>query len=415
MRAVRAGLASVVLLVPTTILAPAAGASSLPECKVKIGTTEPRSAPWEHRRLDARRVWPITDGRGVLVAVIDSGFNAEQGQLRKIHVRAGVNVSGAFGPADTRDCVYHGTAVAGIIAAPRVDGVYFTGIAPGVTIMPIKEQQGDEQPGTNHIAQAIDAAVAARADVINVSITTSVGTPELERAVAAAERADIVIVAAGGNDGSSSNLAAFPAAYSTKYPNTLAVAMTDQNDQVSGVSTRGTYINIAAPGKGVELPMPKVGYLASQDGTSFAAAVVTGTVALVRAAHPTLSAAQVVSRIEATADAPPGVGVPNAAYGYGIVNPYLAVTAIRDDSARPVPVESSKPIPAVPRRPAANRHRQHLALGVGAALLGLAVVVALAGAVVRRSSPLSGPHRDRTDPTQHSDFRETPTRSTEWR
>jgi membrane-anchored mycosin MYCP len=88
--------------------------------------------------------------------------------------------------------------------------------------------------------------------------------------------------------------------------------MTDQNDQVSGVSTRGTYINIAAPGKGVELAMPKVGYLANQDGTSFATPVVTGTVALVRAAHPRLTAAQVVSRLEATADAPPGVGVPNA-------------------------------------------------------------------------------------------------------
>jgi membrane-anchored mycosin MYCP len=411
MRSVRAGLASVLLLVPTVTAAPVADASLSPECKVKIGTTEVRSEPWEHRRLDARRVWPITDGSGVLVAVIDSGFNAEQAQLHKIHVRAGVNVSGVFGPADTRDCVYHGTAVTGIIAAATVRGVYFTGIAPGVTIMPIKEQQGDEQPGTNHIAQAIDAAVAARADVINVSITTVVGTPELERAVAAAERAGIVIVAAGGNDGSSSNLAAFPAAYSTNYPNVLAVAMTDQNDQVSGVSTRGTYINIAAPGKGVELPMPKVGYLANQDGTSFATPVVTGTVALVRAAHPTLSAAQVVSRIEATADAPPGVGVPNAAYGYGIVNPYLAVAAIRDDSARPVPVAPPKPIPPVTPRPAASRHRQHLALGVGAAILGLAVVVALVAALVRRSSALSGPPRDGTDPTQHGDYRETPTRS----
>ncbi len=197
---------------------PVADASSSPECKVKIGTTEPRSEPWEHRRLDVRRVWPITDGSGVLVSVIDSGFNAEQGQLRKIHVRAGLNVSGVFGRADTRDCVYHGTAVTGIIAAPMVEGVYFTGIAPGVTIMPIKEQQGDEQPGTNHIAQEIEAAVAARAHVINVSITTSVGTPDLERAVAAAERADIVIVAAGGNDGSTNNLAAFPAGVLDEVP-----------------------------------------------------------------------------------------------------------------------------------------------------------------------------------------------------
>jgi hypothetical protein len=73
MRSVRAGLASVLLLVPTVTAAPVADASLSPECKVKIGTTEVRSEPWEHRRLDARRVWPITDGSGVLVAVIDSG------------------------------------------------------------------------------------------------------------------------------------------------------------------------------------------------------------------------------------------------------------------------------------------------------------------------------------------------------
>lgn len=391
MRALGAGTAVAALLVATAVAtAPGAGADPPPQCNVKVGTNEQRTQPWELKRLNVQQIWPITDGTGVLVAVVDSGFNREQAQLSRIKVRQGVNVSGVFGRTDTRDCFFHGTAVTGIIAAPPVNGVYFTGVAPGVTIMPIKEQQGEDQQGTNHIAEAIDAAVAAHARVINISITTPVSTPDLEAAVAAAARADVVIVAAGGNDLNGSNAPAYPAAYSNKYPNVLAVSMTDQNDQVGGVSTTGGYINIAAPGDGVELPMPKVGYLANQQGTSYATPVVTGTAALVLAAHPRLTAAQVVARIEATADAPPGFTVPSPAYGYGIVNPYLAVTAFRDDAAGPPTTAGARPIAAVPPRPPADRHLQHLALGVGIALLGLAVVAGLVAAVIRRGAWLAG-------------------------
>ncbi len=394
MRALGAGTAIAALLVATAVVAaPHAGADPPPDCKVKTGTTEQRTQPtqpWELKRLNVQQVWPITDGTGVLVAVIDSGFDGDPRQLSQIKVRPGVNVSGAFGRTDTRDCFFHGSAVTGIIAAPPVNGVYFTGVAPGVTIMPIKEQQGEEQQGTNHIAEAIDAAVAAHARVINISITTPVATPDLEQAVAAAARANIVIVAAGGNDGSTTNLPAYPAAYSNSYPNVLAVSMTDQNDDVSGISTQGSYINIAAPGNGVELPMPKGTYLANQQGTSYATPVVTGTAALVLAAHPRLTAAEVVSRIEATADAPPGFTVPSPAYGYGIVNPYLAVTAVRDDAAGPPPTAEGQPIAAVPPQPPADRHLQHLALGVGIALLGLAVVAGLVAAIVRRGASFAG-------------------------
>ena len=394
MRALGAGTAAFALLVATaTGAAPRAGADSPPECKVKIGAPEQQTQPtqpWELKRLSVEQIWPITDGAGVLVAVIDSGFDRDRPQLSHIKVRQGVNVSGAFGPTDTRDCFFHGTAVTGIIAAPPVNGVYFTGVAPGVTIMPIKEQLGDVQQGTNHIAEAIDAAIAAHARVVNISITTPVPTPDLERAVAAAARANIVMVAAGGNDLNGSNAPAYPAAYSTRYPNVLAVSMTDQNDAVGGISTQGSYIDIAAPGNGVELPMPKGTYLANQQGTSYATPVVTGTAALVLAAHPGLSAAQVVSRIEATADAPPGVTVPSPAYGYGIVNPYLAVTAVRGDAVAPQPKAEAQPIAAVPPRPPADRHPQHLALGVGIALLGLAVVAGMVAAVVRRGAWLAG-------------------------
>ncbi|HEY3631331.1 MAG TPA: S8 family serine peptidase [Jatrophihabitantaceae bacterium] len=397
-RPLAAAAASCALLmsVPATTSITAAAAAP-PECNVKIGSparqAEQAGEPWEHKRLNVRQVWPITDGSGVLVAVIDSGFNNEGTQLSQIHLRLpGVNVSGVFGPNDVRDCFYHGTAVTGIIAAPRVDGVFFTGVAPGVTILPIKEQQSEDEKGTEKMATAIDAAIAARARVVNISISAQNGTPDLERAIAAAARADIVIVAAGGNDGQNTNQPAYPAAYSTRYPNVLAVSMTDRADTVSGVSTHGNYINIAAPGAGVEVAMPKNTYAPNQDGTSFASPVVAGTAALVRAAHPKLTAAEVVSRIEATADAPPGVTVPSASYGYGIVNPYLAVTAVRNDAAASPPPPTPQAVQAVPPPPPASRHLQHLALGVSVALLGLAVLAGLIAAIVRRGTWFGGMH-----------------------
>jgi membrane-anchored mycosin MYCP len=398
--AATAGAVTLAVLSATAVgFAPAATADP-PECNVKIGGAEPPSQPWELKRLDVQDIWPITDGAGIRVGVIDSGLNTEQAQLSKMHVAPGKNVSGVFTPDDTRDCVYHGTAVAGIIAAPKVNGVYFTGVAPGVTIVPIKEQQSEQQQGTNHIGAAIEAAIAAHVQVINISIVTNVGTPDLRQAVADAARHDIVVVAAGGNDGATTDLSAYPAAYSTEYPNVLAVAMTDQNDVASGASTRGSYVNISAPGNGVELPMPKTGYLPNGQGTSFAAPVVAGTAALVRAAHPSLTAAQVVSRIEATADAPPGVSVPSSTYGYGIVNPYLAVTTVRDDSAPGAPTSKPSEIAALPPGPKADRHLQHLALATGLILLGLAVVAGLVAGIIRRGSWF-------TAPTQSPDHAET--------
>ena len=61
--------------------------------------------------------------------------------------------------------------------------------------------------------------------------------------------------------------------------------------------------------------------------------------------------------------------MPDAAYGHGIVNPYLALTAIRDNAACPVRMAQPKPIAAVPPRPPVSRHLQHLAPGVGAVTL----------------------------------------------
>ena len=96
--------------------------------------------PWTRKRLAPERVWPITTGTGVIVAVIDTGVDASVPQFAG-HVLPGMDVVNGSGPADN-DCYGHGTFVAGIIASQAPAGTGVAGIAPGVTILPIRQANG---------------------------------------------------------------------------------------------------------------------------------------------------------------------------------------------------------------------------------------------------------------------------------
>ncbi|HYU04991.1 MAG TPA: S8 family serine peptidase, partial [Jatrophihabitantaceae bacterium] len=272
------------LVLGVALISPASPAQAAPgTCNVKLGGPEPGDVPWAQTRLGFDRAWTVTQGAGVAVAVIDSGVNTEQSQMRLIHYVPGANVIAGAGPTDTRDCVGHGTAVAGIVAAPQVRTIAFTGVAPKASIMPIKVTDQNQGIAPQAIADAIDAATAAHVGVINISIATSSDVPSLRQAIDRAEARDVVVVAAASDDGANANQTAYPAAY----PTVLAVAASDRQDAVANFSGTGRYIDLAAPGVKVETPAPKSGYL-PQNGTSFAAPYVSGAAALVRAAHPRL-------------------------------------------------------------------------------------------------------------------------------
>jgi membrane-anchored mycosin MYCP len=317
-RVLRAVLVATIVGTAALIGTPAAAA----DCPRPSGGPFP-GVPWAQERLGASQVWPLTRGRGVTVAVVDSGVSATHPQLRGA-VTGGANV--LDGTAPTVDCVAHGTIVAGIIAGRGAPGARFTGIAPDARIAPIKTLDNvDRAEGAEEqIARGIEAAVSGGADVINVSAASNTPSPRLARAVRAALARDIVVVAAAGNDEQRTGAPMYPAAYD----GVLTVAASTRDGSLAEFSVMQPYIEVAAPGEEIVGPAPAGdGYITAK-GTSFAAPYVAGVAALVRAYHPDLKAPEVVRRITLTADAP------TTSSGYGVVDPYRAVTAVLAAPAR---------------------------------------------------------------------------------
>src|SRR6185437_5639544 len=219
------------------------------------------------------------------------------------------------------DCVGHGTAVASIIAAAPMPGISFTGVAPAARILSVKISGTDTFP-TAATPRGIMDAVQFGADVINLSLSTPDDVPALRQAVAYALSHNVVVVAAAGNDIPQNGTGPF---YPAAYPGVLSVGAAAPGGALAPFSDRRTPVGVIAPGVNVTSAYPGTfpdAYNPDQSGTSFAAAYVSGVVALVRAAHPRLNPAQVVARLEATARGSTGPGS-----GHGVIDPDRAVTA----------------------------------------------------------------------------------------
>lgn len=280
--------------------------------------------PWSLQRLLLDEMWENSRGAGVKVAVIDTGVDNDNSQLRQAidpDVRGEDYIT--HGGDGTDDPVGHGTKVAGIIAARPVAGTGFVGIAPQATIIPIRQNDAEGSGTAGTMAKAIDYAVEHGAGVINISQDTSQALQpgsDLERAVEAAIHAGTVVVAAAGNDGASGEK---KLTYPASFPGVLAVAASDRNNERASFSQPGDFVGVAAPGVDMVSTVPKGGQCID-NGTSFAAPYVAGVVALVRSKYPKWSPAQVVARIEQTAERTESGH--NALVGWGVVDPVAALT-----------------------------------------------------------------------------------------
>jgi type VII secretion-associated serine protease mycosin len=273
--------------------------------------------------------WSVTRGAGVTIAIIDTGVDGSVPELQGAVV-GGADFSG-LGSPDGQTPVgsansEHGTMVASLAAGRGTGpGAGVIGAAPEASILALSIGFGEGATSSDdQIASAVRWAVDNGADVINMSLTrNTLDWPESwDEAFLYAMQHDVVVVAAAGNRGSGTTEVGAPATM----PGVLTVAGTDENGEASfDASSQGITISVAAPSEGLVGTAPGGGHLI-WGGTSGATPIVSGIVALVRAAHPDLDAANIIQRVIATAR---DAGDPGAdpIYGFGLVDAAAAVSA----------------------------------------------------------------------------------------
>ena len=252
---------------PNAAAAPTAGApASAPDASASAA-----NIPWGVARVNAPAAWSSGQGAGVKVAVIDTGIDCTHPDL-KCDFSAGVNLlDPSSNPMDDNE---HGTHVAGTIAG-RGNGGGALGVAPKATLIPVKVLDADGAGSLSDIVKGINWATNAGVDVINMSLGGPNGSAALQRAVNQALSAGVVIVAAAGNSGPNPNTVGFPGGY----PGVIAVAASDNNDQIASFSSRGSAVAFVAPGVNITSTIPGGGYKALS-GTSMASPHVAGLAAL---------------------------------------------------------------------------------------------------------------------------------------
>ncbi|MEV0902536.1 S8 family serine peptidase [Actinoplanes sp. NPDC049802] len=336
------------------------------------------AVPAELKAYAPGRLAGLATGAGVRVAVVDSGVDARHPQLRGRVVAGRDLLRDEF--AGRRDCVGHGTGVAGIIAAGADAGTGVQGLAPGVTIVPVRvseHQDLDEAAvaaggSARTFAQGIRwAAGPGRAQVINISLVMPRESAAVRSAIADAVAAGVIVVAAAGNDGPAAGLA-YPAAY----PGVIGVGAVGADGVRASYSQVGEHVDVVAFGDKVTVASPVAGHTVAQ-GTSFATPFVTATVALLRERFPRESAAEITRRLLRSVDPAPG-GARSDEYGFGLLNPYRALT----EEAGPV-VAAVPSVVAV--APAAGGSPEWVRAGwFAAGGFGLAVLAGLVAVVVGR-------------------------------
>ncbi|MFJ9661492.1 type VII secretion-associated serine protease mycosin [Streptomyces griseoflavus] len=304
-----------------------------------------KARPWSLQRVLLDELWQGTGkGKGVRVAVIDTGVDDKNPQLTgAVDKAAGLDLlTTGKGGDPTNDEVGHGTKVAGIIAARPREGTGFVGLAPGATIIPIRQNDADSSGDSDSMARAIDHAVARGADVINISQDTAKplsATSALAESVRKAIAREVVVVASAGNDGLDGKARkTYPAAFD----GVLAVASSDRNNERAAFSQAGDFVGVAAPGVDIVSTVPGGGQC-TDSGTSFSAPFVAGVAALLKEKHPDWTPAQIVTRIEQTAER--SVNGHDDFVGWGVVDPVRAV----QESDLADPPSSPTPDPGVAR------------------------------------------------------------------
>ncbi len=286
--------------------------------------------PWGVERVMAPFVWDETTGVGVNVGIIDTGIQRDHPDL---------TVSGGFlaltsppyhrkSADDWDDDNGHGTHVAGTVAAYGA----IAGVAPDANLYAVKVLDKNGSGSFSSVIAGIDWCVDNGMHIANMSLGASSGNDSLREAIEAADEAGLILIASAGNSGPGANTIGYPAAY----PQTIAVAASDSNDNIASWSSRGGDkgdVDLTAPGVSIKSTWTDSGYR-TISGTSMAAPHVTGVAALVLDYHGPMDPQKLWTLLTGSAE---DLGHDFTAQGYGLV---------RADEALGVEVLPADPEPA---------------------------------------------------------------------
>ena len=382
---------------------------------------------WHLDRLRMPEVWRIATGKGIKVAVIDTGVSTGGSvYLEPTRVRSYDLMPPSEDETSGFDCD-HGTQVTAILGAslgergePHHQATNFAGIAPDAEIYAYRtlgQSLGADENKGAPLAPAIAAinqAIAEKVDVINFSQVVEAGTigfPEFKRAIEDALAAGIVVVAAAGNTvqrAEGFTGAAFPAGF----PDVIAVGSSNEFDAGDQSTMTNRKIDLGAPGVGIvslnpsparaQASVANQAFATNLVGTSFATPIVSGVVALMLqsdrdmarlepgysdANYKKPSPQEIRARLMVTADPPPST-LPDRFIGAGIVNPMRALRGTFRDPVNPSARASvpETPFPE-PVKPDQTPVQVGLGMAVGATvvvLFGLGAAIAIPAATRRR-------------------------------
>ena len=245
-------------------------------------SNDPFSAlQWNLKTIGMEEAWRSgLTGKGVVVAIVDSGLSDTTMDIDKSRILPGKNCVGGTGVTDT---IGHGTFIAGIIGATKDNHVGIAGIAPGVTIAPIKSYATSDTDFAALTAGIYAAVDEYHCDILNISAGDPVIVPEVQAAIQHAVDEGVIIVAAAGNSGD--NELVYPASYD----GVISVSSVDKDLIRSVTSNKNDHVFVAAPGVGVYSLGRLPGTVTLSSGTSFAAPVVAGVAALLKEAWPQMT------------------------------------------------------------------------------------------------------------------------------
>jgi subtilisin len=278
-------------------------------------------------QIGAPQSWDASRAKGIKVAVLDTGIDA-------LHPDLAANVKGAvsFVPGETpADGNGHGTHAAGIIAAAE-NGMGIVGAAPAAWLFNVKVVSNSGAGQWSQLILGLDWCIANKMHIASIQLGGPSAPIALETICNAAFTNGLLLIATAGVGGPAMGTVAAPA----RYKNVIAVSSVDTADVITPFSSRGSEVELCAPGINVLSAKPGGGYQ-SWSGTAGACAHVSGAAAVAWGAHRFATNIQIWNLLAGTAR-PLGNPGWDPLYGYGRVQADRAALA-------------PSPLPVAPLRP----------------------------------------------------------------